>query len=155
MIDKEKMTQVVGEFIKDRDLFLVGIDIDNAENVVEVMLDSMNSVSIDDCVAVNNAILGAFDRDKEDFELTVSSYGISDPFVVPEHYLKNLGGEVEVLTCAGKKLKGVLKSADDDGFVLVTTEKVRLEGKKRPEPVERDNEFKYSEVKYTKNIIKF
>lgn len=150
------MTQVVEEYIAGSELFLVGIDVDQKDGVVEVTLDSMGTVTIDDCVAVNDAILAAFDRDREDFELTVGSYSISDPFVVvPAHYLKNVGNEVEVLTADGRKLKGTLKSADDDGFTVVTTAKIKPEGKKRPELVEVDNRLQYNEIKYTKNIIKF
>lgn len=155
MIDKKEMQQVVERFVADKDLFLVEINIDHSDNIVEVLIDSMDSVTLDDCVAVNDAILSHFDRDKEDFELTVASYGISDPFKVPAHYLKNVGGEVETLTADGRKLKGTLKSADEQGFVLTTTAKVKPEGKKRPEIVEIDNELKYNEIKYTKNIIKF
>ena len=150
------MTQVVEEYIAGSELFLVGIDVDQKDGVVEVTLDSMGTVTIDDCVAVNDAILAAFDRDREDFELTVGSYSISDPFVVvPAHYLKNVGNEVEVLTADGRKLKGTLKSADDDGFTVVTMAKIKPEGKKRPELVEVDNRLQYNEIKYTKNIIKF
>ena len=73
------MTQVVEEYIAGSELFLVGIDVDQKDGVVEVTLDSMGTVTIDDCVAVNDAILAAFDRDREDFELTVGSYSISVP----------------------------------------------------------------------------
>ena len=155
MIDKKEMEQVVEQFVADKDLFLVEINIDHSDNIVEVLIDSMDSVTLDDCVAVNDAILEHFDRDREDFELTVASYGISDPFRVTAHYLKNIGGEVETLTADGRKLKGILKNADEQGFVLTTTAKVKPEGKKRPELVEVDNELKYNEIKYTKNIIKF
>ena len=91
----------------------------------------------------------------EDYELTVGSYGISDPFKVLQHYKKNMGGEVEVLTKDGKKLKGTLKDADEKGFTLTITKKVKLEGKKRPEMVDEDLNYKYDKIKYTKNIIQF
>ena len=65
-----------------------------------------------------------------------------------------MGGEVEVLTCDGRKLKGVLADADDEGFTLTTTVKKKLEGKKRPEMVEEQERFSYSDIKQTKNIIK-
>jgi len=71
---------------------------------------------IDDCVAVNDAVLAAFDRDIEDYELTVGSYGLTSPLLLPRQYRKHIGADVEVLTCAGNKLKGVLKDADDSGF---------------------------------------
>ena len=64
-----------------------------------------------------------------------------------------MGNDVEVLTADGRKLKGVLEDADDEGFTLVTTVKKKLEGKKRPEMVEERERFNYNDIKQTKNII--
>ena len=153
MIDKHELATVIENALQNSDLFLVEVKV-SADNVIDVAVDSMTDVNIDDCVRVNDAVLTAFDRDQgEDYELTVGSYGISEPFKVPQHYQKNVGGEVEVLTCAGQKLKGILKAADEQGFTLTTTRKMRLEGKKRPEMVEEDTRYRYDEIKYTKNII--
>ena len=154
MINKPELIEVIENALQGTDRFLVEVKV-SADNVIEVLIDSMDTVTIDHCVELNNVVLSHFDRDVEDYELTVGSYGISDPFKVVQHYQKNLGGEVEVLTADGKKLKGVLKDADADGFVLTITKKVRLEGKKRPEQVEEDLRYNYNEIKYTKNIIQF
>ena len=134
-------------------MFLVTLKV-SKDNIIDVALDSDEDITIDDCVAVNDAVLAAFDRDDEDYELTVGSYGITSPFLLPRQYRKNVGYEVEVLTADGRKLKGVLEDADDEGFTLVTEVKKRLEGKKRPEMVEEQERFSYSDIKQTKNIIK-
>ena len=152
MIDKKELTQVVNAALEGTDLFLVQVTV-SADNVIDVALDSMGDVSIDDCMRVNDAVLAAFDRDVEDYELTVGSYGISEPFKVRQHYVKNRGGEVEVLTTGGEKLKGVLGEAGDDAFTLTIPTKMKLEGKKRPEMVDVARELKYNEIKYIKNII--
>ena len=152
-IDTDKLTQVVEQALQGSDLFLVDVAIDHQEAVVEVTIDGMQGVTLDNCVMVNNAVLAAFDRDKEDFELTVGSYGISEPFKVRQHYDKNLGGEVEVLTTGGEKLKGVLTAAGDEGCTVTVATKMKLEGKKRPEMVDVAHELKYSEIKNIKNII--
>lgn len=154
MINKQELTDVINAALEGSEIFLVEIKV-SADNIIDVAIDSMGSVTIDDCIALNNKVLDHFDRDVEDYELTVGSYGISDPFKVLQHYQKNLGGEVEVLTKDGKKLKGVLKDANEEGFVLTITKKVKLEGKKRPEMVDEDLNYKYEEIKYTKNIIQF
>ena len=154
MIDKKELTQVVNAALEGTDLFLVQVTV-SADNVIDVALDSMGDVSIDDCMRVNDAVLDAFDRDVEDYELTVGSYGISSPLLVPRQYQKNLGGEVEVLTADGRKLKGTLTEADDQGFTVAVPTKVKREGKKRPEMVDVDTRLQYNEIKYTKNIIKF
>lgn len=154
MINKQELIDVINTELEGSDIFLVEVKV-SADNIIDVAIDSMGSVTIDDCIALNNKVLDHFDRDVEDYELTVGSYGISDPFKVLQHYKKNMGGEVEVLTTDGKKLKGTLKDADEEGFTLTITKKVKLEGKKRPEMVDEDLNYKYNEIKYTKNIIQF
>ena len=62
---------------------------------------------------------------------------------------------MEVLTCDGRKLHGVLASADDEGFTLAVKVKRKAEGEKRARWVEETLAFRYDEVKYTKYSIKF
>ena len=153
MIDKTALEQVINEALEGSKLYLVTLKV-SKDNIIDVALDSDEDITIDDCVAVNDAVHAAFDRDEEDYELTVGSYGITSPLLLPRQYQKNVGYEVEVLTADGRKLKGVLAEADDTGFVLTTTVKKKLEGKKRPELVEEQERFNYNDIKYTKNIIK-
>ena len=135
MIDKTALEQVINEALEGSKMYLVTLKV-SKDNVIDVALDSDEDITIDDCVAVNDAVLAAFDRDEEDYELTVGSYGITSPLLLPRQYRKNIGYEVEVLTADGRKLKGVIADADDEGFTLTTTVKRKLEGKKRPELVE-------------------
>ena len=153
MIDKTALEHVINEALEGSKMYLVTLKV-SKDNVIEVALDSDEDITIDDCVAVNDAVLAAFDRDQEDYELTVGSYGITSPLLLPRQYRKNIGYEVEVLTADGRKLKGVLADADDEGFTLSMTVKRKLEGKKRPEMVEEQERFNYSDIKQTKNIIK-
>lgn len=144
---------MINEALEGTKMFLVTLKV-SKDNIIDVQLDSDEDITIDDCVAVNDAVLDAFDRDVEDYELTVGSYGITSPLLLPRQYSKNVGYEVEVLTADGRKLKGILADADDEGFVLTMTVKRKLEGKKRPELVEEQERFNYNDIKYTKNIIK-
>ena len=152
MIDKTALEQVINEALEGTKMFLVTLKV-SKDNIIDVALDSDDNITIDDCVAVNDAVLDAFDRDVEDYELTVGSYSLTDPLLLPRQYRNSEGCEVEVLTADGRKLKGVLTQSDDQGFVLTTTVKKKLEGKKRPELVEEEHRFNYSDIKYTKNII--
>ena len=153
MIDKTELEKVINEALAGTKMYLVTLKV-SKDNIIDVALDSDEDITIDDCVAVNDAVLAAFDRDDEDYELTVGSYGITSPLLLPRQYRKNIGYEVEVLTADGRKLKGVIADADDEGFVLTTTVKKKLEGKKRPELVEEHERFNYNDIKQTKNIIK-
>lgn len=152
MIDKTALEQVINEALEGSKLYLVTLKV-SKDNIIDVALDSDEDITIDDCVAVNDAVHAAFDRDEEDYELTVGSYGITSPLLLPRQYQKNVGYEVEVLTADGRKLKGVLADADEEGFTLTMTVKRKLEGKKRPELVEEPERFNYNDIKYTKNII--
>ena len=76
MIDKTELTHVVEQAIEGTDLFVVRVTV-SRDNIINVDLDSMSSVDIDQCIMVNDAVLAAFDRNIEDYSLTVSSLGIS------------------------------------------------------------------------------
>ncbi len=152
MIDKTALEQVINEALEGTKMFLVTLKV-SKDNVIDVALDSDEDITIDDCVAVNDAVLAAFDRDEEDYELTVGSYGLTSPLLLPRQYRNSMGCDVEVLTADGRKLKGVIADADDEGFTLTMTVKRKLEGKKRPEMVKEQERFNYSDIKQTKNII--
>ena len=154
MLDKAEVTRVVEEAIEGSDLFVVQVTI-TRDNIITVDLDSDSSVDIDQCIKVNDAVLAAFDRDVEDYELTVGSYGISSPLLVRRQYDKNIGQDVEVLTRDGRKLKGVLTAADDEGFTIEVLTKVKVEGKKRPEQMMVPERITYDNAKQTKCIISF
>ena len=141
MIDKSALTAVLERGMEGTDLFLVDVRISKDNNIV-VEIDSDTSVDIDD-------------RDEEDYELEIGSAGLTSPLRVERQYHKNEGNEVEVLTADGRKLKGILKSADADGFVLTVVKKVKPEGAKRPVEQEEDLRFGYNEIKYTKYVIQF
>ena len=152
MIDKTELEKVINEALEGTKMYLVTLKV-SKDNIIDVALDSDEDINIDDCVAVNDAVLAAFDRDDEDYELTVGSYGLTSPLLLPRQYRNSVGCDVEVLTADGRKLKGVIADADDEGFTLTTTVKKKLEGKKRPEMVEEQERFNYSDIKQTKNII--
>ena len=152
MLDKAEVTRVIEQAIEGSDLFVVQVTI-TRDNIITVDLDSDSSVDIDQCIMVNDAVLAAFDRDVEDYELTVGSYGISSPLLVRRQYDKNIGQEVEVLTRDGRKLKGVLTAADDEGFTIEVLTKVKVEGKKCPEQMMVPERITYDNAKQTKCVI--
>lgn len=154
MIGKEQISDIVEQEIDGTPLFLVDIVV-NPGNIIVVEVDSEANIGIDDCIALSKKIESHLDRDIEDFELEVGSAGLTSPFKIPRQYNKNIGNEVEVLTSGGQKIKGILKSSNDDGFELTLTKKVKPEGSKKKVIVEEDITFRYDEVKYTKYIISF
>ena len=154
MIAKQKVTEIVNEWLAGKEYFLVDVNV-SADNCISVEIDHAEGVWIDDCVSLSKHIEANLDREEEDFELEVGSAGIGQPFKVLQQYINHTGLEVEVLTKEGKKLKGILKSACEQEFVLTISKKEKIEGAKRPQIVEEDLHFAYDSIKSTRYIINF
>lgn len=153
MIDKTALEKVIAQAMEGSDMFLVSTEVSADNRIVVEIERHTGNVTIDDCVAINDVVEANFDRDVEDYELEVGSAGLTSPFKVLGQYEKNCGNMVEVLTADGRKLRGILKSASAESFVITVSRKVKPEGAKRPVMVEEDETLGYNEVKYTKNII--
>ena len=154
MVEKNVVKGLVEQWLEDKDYFLTDLTV-SADNRIVVEIDHEEGVWIEDCVALSRFIEEGLDRDEEDFELEVGSAGIGQPFKVLRQYEIHVGEEVEVLTLEGRKLTGILAEVTPENFVITITEKVKVEGEKRPKLVERDVTFAYSEVKWTKYVIDF
>ena len=62
---------------RERGCSVVAVDFDDYDNVFEVTLDKESApVDLEDCEYVHRAVLEAFDRNIEDYALTVGSLGI-------------------------------------------------------------------------------
>jgi ribosome maturation factor RimP len=123
--------------------------------VIHVEVDCFTGLTIDQCVAISRHIEGNLDRETDDFELQVSSPGADQPFKVKEQYQKNKGRELEVTLTDGTVTKGLLAESDNDGMILETTSKVKLEGKNKKELLTERKTIPYSEIKKTRVIISF
>ncbi|MDU1890012.1 MAG: ribosome assembly cofactor RimP [Dysgonomonas sp.] len=154
MIEKDLIKDITEQYLQDTPMFLVDVVI-RPGNIIVVEIDSDGNIGIDDCIALSRDIESRLDREVEDFELEVGSAGLTSPFKIPRQYKKNEGNEVEVLTKAGQKLSGILKTSDDNGFVLTITKMVKPEGAKKKIAMEEDLSFAYEDVKYTKYLIRF
>ena len=154
MLNATEIRIFVEKALEGSDLFLVDVKV-KPDNLIEVEIDSDSPISIEQCEKLTREIESEFDRDKEDYTLEVGSAGITSPFKVKRQYLKNVGKEVEVVLKDGKKLTGVLKSANDQNFTVVTKEKVKKPEAKRPVIEEVEHTLGYDDVKQTKYILKF
>lgn len=159
MIDKSLIFDTVSRAIANTDAFIVDVKV-SPDNRIEVLIDSQTGVDIDTCVAITRAIEADFDRDTEDYDLEVGSAGLTAPYTVKQQYEKNIGNDVTVITRDGRKLRGVLTEVGegewpDFKFVLTVTEKMKVEGKKRPELVERPIELTPAMVKSAVTDIDF
>ena len=154
MIEKKTVCQIVEEWLEGKDYFLVEVTVSPDDKIV-VEIDHAEGVWIEDCVELSRFIEDHLSRDEEDYELEVGSAGLGQPFKVPQQYINFIGEEVEVLDADGIKVRGTLKSVDGNDFVVSVSEKVKVEGKKRPQLMDVDHHYQMDKVKYTKYLISF
>lgn len=154
MILKETIYQIVENFLINTNYYLVDVKA-TPDNRISVEIDAFDGVSLEFCAELNRHIESQFDREVEDFELEVSSAGLTEPFKVVKQYEKNIGNEVETLTKAGKKIAGILTEVRDNEFVLQVEKTEKPEGSKRKVTVTEDLTFAYEDIKNTKYIIRF
>ncbi len=154
MIEKQKVIELAQEWLADKEYFLVDVVI-SKDDKITVEIDHSDGVWIEDCADLSRHIESGLSGEIDDYELEVGSAGLGQPFKVLQQYINYIGKEVEVLTKAGKKIKGIMKQADEHEFVVTITKKEKIEGSKRPQLVEEDLHFAYGDVKYAKYIINF
>ena len=154
MIDRQQVIDLTNEWLADKEYFLVDVVI-SKDDKITVEIDHAEGVWIEDCADLSRHIESSLSRETEDYELEVGSAGLGQPFKVVQQYQNHIGLEVEVLTKDGRKLKGILKDANESDFTVTISKKEKPEGAKRPVLVEEDLQFTYDSIKYTKYIINF
>ena len=154
MIDCRKFTEVAQKALEGSQLFVVDCTC-SPSNEVELLIDSDTHVSIDDCVALSRTVEAAFDRDAEDFSLTVASAGIGSELKHIRQFRKLTGKPVEVLLKNGTKILATLDEVTDQTVTLSYDERKAVEGKKRKELVHTVKTFAFDEIKYTKEYLDY
>ncbi|MFN4124101.1 MAG: ribosome assembly cofactor RimP [Flavobacteriales bacterium] len=147
MLNKEHITMLANEALEGTENYLIEVKV-SSRNKIIVLIDSDHSLAIKDCVAVSRYIEHSLDREKEDFELEVSSPGIDQPFRHKRQYKKNVGRNLEVKLENDQTIKGLLVSADDNS-IFIQPEKP----KKQKTPMEQVS-IQLDQIKEAKLIIK-
>ena len=122
MITKEDISKIAEPKIKEMNGFLVDVKV-NTNNVITLFFDRMDGVKVDHCLEISKYIECHFDREIEDYELTVCSAGLDNPFLVDQQYHKYNGEEVGVLLNNGKRKRGIILSYREDVLTLEVLKK--------------------------------
>ncbi|MEG1622396.1 MAG: ribosome assembly cofactor RimP [Alistipes sp.] len=154
MMDCKKIEDAATRELEGTDQFVVSCTCAPG-NEVMLLIDSDTSVSIESCVALSRAIEDQFDREVEDFELTVASAGIGSELVSLRQYRKLVGSSVEVLLLNGLKILARLEAVTEQGITLSYEEKQMVEGKKKKIAVTVTRDYLFSEIKSTKEYLDF
>lgn len=145
-MNKEEIAKKMEEAIAQRGCFLVDVTVGKENDIVLTIEKDSGSVELDDCSAVNDAFLAAFDKDVEDYALTVTSAGLDRPFKVLPQYRKAVGTLVEACLKGGSKLTGELVRADETGIVLKYSRKETVKGSKKKVRAEYEEAFPYEVI---------
>lgn len=148
MILKDKITTLTEGFLEGTDKFIMQVDV-KPGNLIIVTIDGDSLVTIDDCIKLSRSIENSLDRDAEDFELRVMSYGADNPLVKPRQYNKHIGRELDITLSDDSKLQGTLSKVTDDGIVIT-----RKKGKKK-DAAEEENVIKFDEIGKASIILSF
>ena len=150
----EILDALSGEIVA-RGLYIVDVSI-SKDNDIEVIIEKEEGVvELEDCVAMSRYFETCFDREKEDYSLTMSSAGLDQPFKVIKQYLKAVGTKVEVQLKGGRKMVAVLEAADQESVTLKYSVKEAVEGKKKKELVEHVDRFTMDQVSAVRPYIEF
>jgi ribosome maturation factor RimP len=150
-----EIIDAISSEIVARGCYIVDVTV-SKENDIEVTIESEEgTVELDDCVAISRFFETQFDREKEDYSLTVTSAGLDQPFKVLKQYLKAVGTKVEVQLKGGKKMVALLAAADEESVTLKYSVKEAVEGKKKKELVEHEDRFTMDQVNSVKPFIEF
>ena len=148
MILESQIRKWTDEHLEGTDRFLVEVYVKPGNRIL-IFIDSDTSVLIDHCISLSRFIESHLDRDKEDFELNVSSAGLDQPYRMVRQYIKNIGREVAVTLPDGQRITGTLISTNDEAFEVL--EKIKV----KKQITEVNHRFTYTEIKETKEIFKF
>lgn len=154
MMDKNKIQKVAETADLGKEFVIVDIEV-KPKNNFTVFLESLEGITISDCVKMSRHIGQQFNRDEEDYELNVSSAGLDKPLKSPIQFVKNIGKMVEMVTNDDKKLKGILKNYNKSSILLTCSEKGKMEGSKKMQLVEKDIEIELNKIKTVTIVVSF
>jgi len=93
------------------------------ETIYRVFITKTGGIKLDLCANISNELSPFLDVHPPmngQYRLEVSSPGIERKLKKPVHFQNAIGEKIKVKLGAGEKLKGTLKSADNNGIVVET-----------------------------------
>ncbi len=150
MIEEKKVAELAESHLAGSEVFLVEVQV-RTGNRITVFIDGDHRVTVDDCRNLNLFLNEAMDRDREDFDLTVSSSGADRPLKLPRQYRKNTGRMLEIVTGDGKKFTATLVSAGEESLLLQAVPVKKQKTNPDIQPVS----LRFDEIKSAKEVITF
>ncbi len=151
MINSEQIKNLTLEcfdtFENKDDLFLVDIRV-LPGNIIQVFIDSDKSIDISDCIKVSRYIESKLDRETEDFELNVSSYGLDQSIFMPRQFKKFINKTFRFVLNNNEDFNANIKAVDTEKLFVATIPK-------RKKDISEEKTILISEINKAKLIITF
>jgi ribosome maturation factor RimP len=112
------------------------------ETIFRVYVTKDGGISLDDCANISNDLSPFLDVHPPvsgAYRLEVSSPGLERKLTKPEHFASAIGERVKLKVSGQDRLKGILKSANDEGIVIETKD--------------GDEEYPYSQIAKAKTYV--
>jgi ribosome maturation factor RimP len=93
------------------------------ETIFRVLITKVGGVNLDLCATISHELSPFLDVHPPmngQYRLEVSSPGIERKLTKPVHFKNAIGEKVKIKIPGEERLKGTLKSADDNGFIVET-----------------------------------
>jgi len=149
------INEAVAAAIAERGCFPVETIV-SKDNDILLTIESENGfVTLEDCEYINDVFVEKFDRDAEDYSLTVSSAGLDRPFKVEAQFRKAVGSKVEVAFKGGRKLVALLEAADSEGITLFWKALTAEEGQKKKVMKDFTETFPFNDINTVTPYIEF
>jgi len=146
-INEQIVKRLVEEKIAGTDLFIGEVKVKSG-NIIYVFLDGDKGVAVEDCIAVSRHIESHLDRDREDFELHVSSFGVGQPLKLHRQYCNAVGRQFSIIMTDGTSHEGKLLQVQDNEIVI------EKQGIKKKDP-STEEKILFSEIKTAKIKVVF
>ena len=130
----------INDEIVARGCFIVDVSVSKDNDITLTVESEKGTIELDDCVSLSRYFETKFDREVEDYSLTVSSAGLDQPFKVFKQFEKAVGTKV---------------AADEESVNLKYTAKEAVEGKKKKELVEHVDRYTMDQVNAVRPFIEF
>lgn len=161
MISKQNIKNTAEKFIAEtperfnnKDIFIVEVKV-SADNKINILIDAIEGVTIDDCVGLSRAVEKTYDREEQDYELTVSSYGIDKPLILKKQYQKNINKKLKIETKEGQKITGTLTQVNETSIVIEETKKKKVKESNKKQLITEKYDILYENIHKAKLIITF
>lgn len=126
------------------ELYSIEMVRESGQDILRVNLYSKEGISLDQCQRVSNLIspfLDVEDPIASKYILEVSSPGVERILKTPRHFHLSIGEEIEVKNINKTLFRGVLKSSNQEGFVLQNDQGEQF--------------FSYEQIKRVKTIFRW